>query len=133
MILVDHFGCTWRKIVSGPKPSDHENIYRLTKELSERLRAAMDSGDPESVLDATISRLARDLEEGLRQAPRYRPAPHAIEAAGVLVAVHWARYQLLPEGQDQDDLQACLQWSAVLIPLAPHLVPEPVRTYSGRR
>ena len=69
----------------------------------------MDSGDPANVLDTTISRLARDLEEGLRQAPREMPAPHAIEAAGLLVAVHWARYQLLPEGQDQDDLRACLK------------------------
>ena len=47
----------------------------------------------------------------------------------MLVAVHWARYQLLPEGQDQSDLQACLKWSAALLPIAPHLVPEPVRAH----
>ena len=35
--------------------------------------------------------------------------------------------QLLPEGQNQDDRQACLKWSAALLPVAPDLVPEPMR------
>lgn len=43
--------------------------------------------------------------------------------------MHWVRYQLLPEGEDQDDLRDCLRWSAVLLRVAPQLVPEPVRAY----
>ena len=57
------------------------------------------------------------------------PPGDLLGALDVLTTVHWIRYQLLPEGQDQDDLQACLHWSATLLPVAPHLVPEPVRTH----
>jgi CHAT domain len=105
------------------------NRYGLIKELSERLRAAVESGDPTGVLDNAVPRLARDLAETLTQDSLRAAAPDVVEALRVLAAVHWMRYQLLPGGRGQDDLQACLKWSAALLSVAPDLVPEPARAY----
>jgi predicted metal-dependent phosphoesterase TrpH len=89
----------------------------------------MQSGDLAGMLDAAVSRLARDLARTITQESRDAVAPDVAEALSVLVAVHWVRYQLLPEGKDHDDLQACLKWSAALLPVAPEQVPEPVRAH----
>jgi hypothetical protein len=107
----------------------HENWDRLVGDLSERLQAAINSGDPTGLVDATALSQVQDLAEILTQDSRDAAAPDLIEALSVLVAVHWIRHQVLPEGQDQEDLQACQKWSAMLLPLAPHLVPEPMRAY----
>ena len=107
----------------------HENWDRLVGDLSERLQAAINSGDPTGLVDATALSQVQDLAEILTQDSRDAAAPDLIEALNVLVAVHWIRHQVLPEGQDQEDLQACQKWSATLLPLAPHLVPEPMRAY----
>ncbi len=104
---------------------------QLIEELSERIRTFGESGDPTGVLDVAVPGLARDLAESLTQHSR-DAAPNVASAVTALVAAHWIRYQFLPDGQDQDDLQACLKWSAALLPVAPDLVPEPVRTYLGR-
>ena len=122
---VDHYKCVWSGIVSGGTSGGHRNRDRLIKDLIKRVRAAMESGDPTGVLDAATLHLARDLAETF---PQEAVVPDVI-ALGALVAVHWARYLVLPEGQGQDDLQACLKWSAALLPVAPQLVPEPVRTH----
>ena len=89
----------------------------------------MRSGDHTGVLDPVVSRLALDLAGTLTRDSRDAVAPNVVEALSVLVTVHWVRCQLLPEGQQQDDLQACLKWSAVLLQAAPNQVPEPVRAY----
>ena len=107
----------------------HENRDRLVEDLSERLRTALKSGDPTELLDATTLFLARDLAQALPEDSRDAAVADVIEALSVLVAVHLARYQFLPEGEDQEDLQACLKWSAMLLPVAPELVPGPVRAY----
>ena len=101
----------------------------MIKDLSERLRTRMESGDPAVMLDAETLSLARNLGETLTRDYRKVPPVDFVEALSVLVAAHWARYQLLPEGQDQSDLEACLKWSAALLPIAPHLIPQPVRAY----
>ena len=106
-----------------------EKRARLVKDLSERLLAGMRSGDHTGVLDPVVSRLALDLAGTLTRDSGDAVAPNVVEALSVLVTVHWVRYQLLPEGQQQDDLQACLKWSAVLLQAAPNQVPEPVRAY----
>jgi len=102
---------------------------RVIKDLSERLRTRMGSGDPAVMLDAETLSLARNLGETLARDYREVPPADFVAALSVLVAAHWARYQLLPEGQDQSDWQACLQWSAALLPIAPQLVPQPVRAH----
>ena len=104
---------------------------QLIEELSERIRTFAESGDPTGVLDAAVPGLARDLDESLTQHSR-DAAPNVVPAVIALVSVHWIRYQILPNGQDQDDLRACLKWSAALLPVAPELVPEPVRAHLGR-
>ena len=101
----------------------------MIKDLSERLRTRMESGDPAVMLDAETLSLARNLGETLTRDYRKVPPVDFVEALSVLVAAHWARYQLLPEGRDQSDLEACLKWSAALLPIAPHLIPQPVRAY----
>ena len=102
---------------------------RLIKDLSERLRMRLEPGDPAVILDAETLSLARTLGETLTKDYGEVPPADFAQTLSVLVAAHWARYKLLPEGQDQSDLQACLQWSAALLPIAPHLVPQPVRAY----
>jgi hypothetical protein len=108
------------------------NQDQLIEELSERIQTFGKSGDPAAVLDAAVPGLARDLAETLTQDPPDGGSSDVGRAVTALVAVHWIRYQLLPGGQDQDDLRACLKWSAALLPVAPDLVPEPVRAYLGR-
>ena len=78
----------------------------------------MDSGDPKGMLDAEVLSQARELGETVAKDFRKIPPADFAAALSVLVAVHWARYQLLPEGQDQSDWQECLKWSAALLPLA---------------
>lgn len=108
------------------------NRDQLTEELSQRVRRLGENRDPAAVLDAAVPGLLRDLAGTFTLNTRYAVTPEVARALTVLVAVHWLRSQLLPAGQDQDDLQACLSWSAVLLPLAPELVPEPVRAHLGR-
>ncbi len=99
---------------------------------SDRLLAGRESGAVSWVLDPAVPHLARDLAQALNQDFQDADVRAVIEAMSVLVDVYWARYQLLPEGKNQDDLQACLAWSAALLPAAPGLVPEPVRFYLAR-
>ena len=108
------------------------NRDQLIEELGERLRIFAEYGDPTGVLDAAVPGLTRDLAETLTQDSRDAAAPDVARTLTALVGVHWLRYQLLPDGQDQDDLRACLKWSAVLLPVAPDLVPGPVRAWLGR-
>jgi len=78
----------------GPRSRD-----RLIKDLSERLQAVTDSGDPTGVLDAATLHLAQDLAETIPQDPQDAVVPGRHRSLGVLVAVHWARYQFLPKGR----------------------------------
>ena len=88
----------------------------------------MEAGDPASLLDAEVPGMAQTLAGILTAGLQGEIAPD-FEAMSTLADVHWIRYQVLPEGQDQDDLEACLTWSAMLLTVAPHLVPEHVRAH----
>ncbi len=108
------------------------NRDQLIEELSERIQTFGESGDSTRVLDAAVPGLARDLAETLYSDSQVEITPDVARALTALVAVHWIRSQLLPDGQDQDDLRACRKWSAPLLAVAPDLVPEPVRAHLGR-
>jgi hypothetical protein len=105
----------------------HGNSGQQIRYLSDCLLSRVNSGDPEGMLEDEVISQARDLGNILAQAFREIPPADFVMALRMLVAVHWARYQLLPAGQDQPDLQECRKWSAALLPLAPQLVPAPVR------
>src|SRR6202042_2742579 len=105
------------------------NRERLVKALAERLTVGIESGDPASVGDAAVLRLAQDLAGTLTGDSLAPVAPEAVEAITALVTVHWARYRILPEGQDEEDMRACLRWAGVFMPVMSPLVPSPVREY----
>jgi hypothetical protein len=105
---------------------------QLIDELSERMQAFAKSGDSTGVLDAAVPGLARDHAETLWSTSYVDITPDVARALTALVTVHWIRSQLLPDGQDHDDLLACRKWSGPLLAVAPDLVPEPVRAYLGR-
>lgn len=46
-----------------------------------------------------------------------------LQAAYVLAVLHWMRYQLLPEGEDDADAEAAVRWLRRVLPMAP----EPIR------
>ena len=114
-----------------PPSSSWRSHRRGTESLDQAAIRAAPGGNhvwrPEELLDAAALSLTRELAQALTQDTGGVLPGDLLEALSVLATVHWLRYQLLPEGQDQDDLQACLYWSASLLPVAPHLVPEPVR------
>jgi hypothetical protein len=99
------------------------NMDRLVKDLSELLQAGTESGDLTRLIDAAVPCLTRDQAGTLTQDSRDITTSELAVPLSVLVNVHWVRYQLLPEGQDQDDLQAYLKWSAALLPVASHIAP----------
>lgn len=105
------------------------NRDQLVKEVYDRISSAEQSKDLPELLDPALLDLAGELAATFDQDVPDVAAPPAALAAGMIIAVHWSRYQLLPDGQDQDDLRSLLKWSALLIPVAPHLVPEPIRDY----
>jgi hypothetical protein len=108
--------------------SQHRRVRDLlVKDLTERLLTALEAGNPTGLLDPAVPGLAETLAGILTTDRRGETAP-AVEAASTLVGVHWIRYQLLPQGQDQDDL---LDWPAWPGPasccrIAPDRVPDPV-------
>jgi tetratricopeptide (TPR) repeat protein len=102
----------------------HSSIARLTG----RLRTALESGgDRTALLDAAVPGLAAELTRALADAILDVPEADMTEALRVLVAVHWARYRLLPDGENEEDRKACMGLSETLLLIAPDLVPEPVR------
>jgi tetratricopeptide (TPR) repeat protein len=105
------------------------NRDQLVKDLYDRISSAEQSKDLPRLLDPELLDLVGELAATFDQDAPDVGTPAAAVAAGMIVAVHWSRYQLLPDGQDQGDFRSLLKWSAVLTPVAPHLVPEPVRDY----
>jgi hypothetical protein len=108
-----------------------EDVERLVRDLSGRLRSAREPGRQAELLDPAVPVQARELATIL--ADGSGDSTVAVEARGVLVAIHWIRSQSLSRGQNEEDLRECLRWSSVLLPSAPHLVPEPVRVYLTQR
>ena len=50
-----------------------------------------------------------------------------VQAAYLIGLLHWLRYQMLPEGEDGNDLHAAVSIFAKLLPVDANLVPEPLR------
>jgi tetratricopeptide (TPR) repeat protein len=107
----------------------HGNRDRLIADLANQLLASTETGDMTRLLDPAVFSLADELAGTLADDSADAAAPDVLQARALLVAVHWARYQFLPEGEDQEDLNACLRMSAMLLLVAPQLVPEPIRAY----
>jgi hypothetical protein len=77
-------------------------------------------------MDPAVASLARALAGILALGHEGDTAD--VEALSTLLQVHWIRFQVLPEGQDQEDLLACVTWSAALLPIAPGRVPDRLRS-----
>jgi tetratricopeptide (TPR) repeat protein len=108
-----------------------EDVEHLVLDLSERLRSAREPGRQAELLDPAVPAQARELATILADGSGDMAVP--VEALGVLVAIRWVRSQSLSAGHNEEDLRECLRWSSVLLPSAPHLVPEPVRAYLTQR
>ncbi|MGE6955127.1 hypothetical protein, partial [Staphylococcus capitis] len=96
----------------------------LIDDLTARI-TAFTNDDPGTVLDPaalitaeSLLRLADNTDGGV-------PLP----VAHVVAWLRWCRYLALPEGQDQEDLQAALALFAPIAQVAPEALPEPVRQH----
>jgi tetratricopeptide (TPR) repeat protein len=96
--------------------------------LSTARIGAFAQGDATGVLDEQAPVDAADL---LRQATA-AGGGIAIEVARVVALLHWCRYQALPEGRDQDDLQAALGLFTAIAEVDRQGIPEPVLAYLDR-
>ena len=94
--------------------------------LTARLQRFAESGARSLALDPAALDEAGRLHAAARRAGA---GPHAIrvDALMLLMSLHLARYQALPAGQGQDDLQGALAFFDVLMDRAPEQVPEQVR------
>jgi hypothetical protein len=74
------------------------NQDRLVKDLYDRISSAEHSRDLPRLLDPALLDLARELAATFDQDAPDVATPSAPVAAGMIVAVYWSRYQLLPDG-----------------------------------
>ena len=81
------------------------------------------SGDRSAVLDPAALEEAGWLWDAVRPADG-DPQGVPVDVLTVLAYLHWARYQVLPEGQDQDDLRAAVFLFGGLAGRAPERVPK---------
>ena len=100
---------------------------RLLAALKSRLQRFSES-DPSTVLDPAALYEASQLRETAASMNSV-PQAMAIDILTALAYLHWRRYQVLPDGQDQDDLQAALATFALLTRLAPERIPDQVRDW----
>jgi hypothetical protein len=101
----------------------------LVQELSELLQTAAEASNPAVLTDSAVAERLASLGEIVAGELHDSRKGDVVEVLSLLVTLHWIRYQILPEGDDQADLSACLAWSAKLLPVAPNLIPEPVRDH----
>ena len=102
---------------------------RLLTVLNARLRRFAESGDSAVVLDPTALDEAKTLWEAV-QASDNAPIKAAVivDVLTVLAYLHWARYQVLPQGQDYPDLQAALSFFRILAECAPERIPGQIQS-----
>ncbi len=82
-------------------------IADLLAALSSRLQRFAESGDRAAVLDpAALAETVRLSEAVLSAGPDQDPV--SLAALTAAAHLHLARYQLLPDGEDQDDLRSAL-------------------------
>lgn len=98
----------------------------LAPELGHLQQALTDyaqRGDCTGLLGEQGTRALETVERALRG----REAAASEDLAALLARVRLARFQSLPEGDDRDDLRACLKWFARVRRTSPDRVPESVR------
>jgi hypothetical protein len=88
--------------------------------LQDRLSRADAQRDPTLLLTPDAELIAADLAAATDTGTD-------LEAAGTLGWYHWERYQVLPDGQDRDDLIAALDCFRAVYQADPGAVPEQVR------
>ena len=105
-----------------------ELAARLTVMLEARVEQFADSGDASAVLDpAALDEAGRLLEVIGRAGGDVRGAPVAV--LRTLANFHFARFQALPDDQDEDDLQEALALFSVLANRAPEQVPAQILAF----
>jgi hypothetical protein len=96
------------------------SIPDLIVAIEARIRA-FEAGEGSGVLDPQALTMADDLMRHVGSGD-----PYSMRVAAAVARLHWCRYNALPEGQDQDDLQAALVGFARIIAVRPDLVPADV-------
>ncbi|MEV1110641.1 CHAT domain-containing protein [Micromonospora sp. NPDC049751] len=95
--------------------------------LRERLERFGATGDRRAVLDSGAIRAAEAVADLVTATPTDGPLPERVaEGMSLLAGLHWYRYQLLPSGEDADDLDQALRLTEFLLRFAPERVPPPL-------
>ncbi|MCO1597799.1 CHAT domain-containing protein [Micromonospora sp. RHAY321] len=106
----------WRRFRSDP-----------LSRLRERLDDFGATRDPRAVLDSGAIRDAEAVMELVTATPADGPLPEPVaEGIFLLACLHWYRYQLLPSGEDADDLGQAVTLTEALLGIAPQLVSPPL-------
>src|SRR5215813_4687719 len=97
----------------------------LLAALGQRCRAFAVSGDASLVLEESAASQAQQLTQLIVSSG---PPAGQVEVAAhaALGWLHWYRFQVLPEGANQADLEAALQFFSTIVEIAPNMVPGPV-------
>ncbi|MBQ0903341.1 CHAT domain-containing protein [Micromonospora sp. U21] len=103
----------WRRFRSDP-----------VGRLRERLDRFGATTDHRAVLDSGAIRDAEAVIEFVTATPTDGPLPEPVaEGFFLLACLHWYRYQLLPPGEDADDLGQAVRLTEFLVRFAPERVP----------
>ncbi|KAB1941887.1 hypothetical protein F8271_13720, partial [Micromonospora sp. ALFpr18c] len=94
------------------------------RRLRQRLDRFAATRNPREVLDSGAIRDAETVIELVTATPTDGPLPEpVVEGVILLACLHSYRYQLLPPGEDADDLAQAVQLTEFLLRFAPHRVP----------
>src|SRR5689334_17734756 len=99
---------------------------QLVTALEARILRFYESRDPSAVLDPVATDEASQLWEAARS-ENADPMAFPVDVLTVLAHLHLARYQVLPEGRDQKDLEVALRFFSILADRAPERVPDKIR------
>ncbi|MER7891059.1 CHAT domain-containing protein [Micromonospora sp. NPDC094482] len=116
LVQVDAFdggGPMWRRLGSDP-----------VRRLRERLDGFGTTMDARLVLGPDAVRDAEAVIELVTRSPPDPPlAENVTEGLFLLACLHWYRYQILPPGQDADELAQAVKVTELLLRVAPERVP----------
>jgi hypothetical protein len=104
----------------------------LLTALTDRIQRFSETGDPSLVLDPAVLDEANLLADAVPSGEESSQSI-SVDALIVLGSLHLARYEVLPVGEDQDDLQRALQFFGLLLERAPERVPENIRSFLSIR
>ena len=100
-----------------------ETRNELLSSLRERLGRFIEEKDTGAILSRDT---LREMKALLALTPEPSSDPEVLITVGYL---HWFRYQVLPQGEDQQDLRAALTFFAPIYQADPEAVPGPLRTF----